>query len=117
MKNDPKGLSKILNGKLIIPLEGSCMYITADEDDAKEFICIPWRPKDTRTHRLMAKWRAANHRGYSAVHLFAPDENDELKLTKCISIKNNGAFIKENFTWVGNEVSGCWAYYPKKPCI
>ena len=107
MKNDPKGLSKILNGKLIIPESGDCVYITADIDDPAEFIFIPHIPENIMKHRPVS----------SIETLLVPGGDDISEINDCLML-NNGVFglsffTKEDFTWVGSDSSGCWAYYPK----
>ena len=114
MKNDPKGLNKILSGILIIPYRSDDVYITADIRDPLEFIFIPdytdilfCHPK---LYTITGHMRKNNiwHEG----ELIIPGYNDIPRQTWCYVFKNK-VFVAEDFTWVGNEVSGCWAYYPK----
>jgi len=101
MKNDPKGLEKILNGKLIIPERGDCIYITADINDPAEFIFIPHISE-----------RVMKHHPKSIEMLLVPGENDTPEINECI-VMQNVIFNKYDLTWVGSRESGCWAYYPK----
>jgi hypothetical protein len=104
MKNDPKGLEKILQGKIVVPESGG-LYITADIDDPSEFIFIP---QEMINGPITDIWLTVK----KAKYLDVPNKNDEPVREKCFVLKNT-VYNEEHFTWVGNENSGCWAYYPK----
>ncbi len=97
---DPKGLSKILNGILVIPPGDGRAYITADTNDPSELIFIPLFRRSSLEYRLL----------HMTMSVLIPGADDKPVLTKC-TVLSNKHYTEEDFTWVGDKVSGCWAYY------
>lgn len=104
MKNDPNALEKILQGKLIIPIRGDYIYITADVDNLAEFILIPQKiePTSDEIRRLLVQERG--------IYVTIPGENDEPISELCVVMENK-SYGAQEFTWI--EDAECWAYYPK----
>ena len=104
MKNDPKALHEILQGKLVIPIKWDYIYITADVDDLAEYILIPQKiePTSDAIRRMLVQERG--------IYLTIPGENDEPISELCVVMENNSYGVQE-FTWI--KEAGCWAYYPK----
>lgn len=102
MKNNFLALNTILHGKLVIPEHGEHVYITADIWNLSEFIFIPFNAKQLENFSILTN--------FEEIYLPIPDNNDMPTIARCV-ITNNLVFTEEDFTWVGDEDNGCWAYY------
>jgi len=98
MKNNPTALDKILAGKLVYPLRGDHIYITADITKPEEYIYIP-----TNKYTLPSVFDKLSRK------LFIPGDNDTPVLKECVVFNNDKEYKKREFIWV--EGANTWAYY------